>query len=245
MVQHDRYEEALTSARDGLALARRVGNRFWEVILLGQTAHSLWYLGRWDEALVVTSELSSPEEIAPGAADWILSPRIVLHAARGDLDRARELLGALSYDQGSPDVQDRSGYFLLHAELQATSGRYADSLEAAERALQAAREALGLFHPWVRLALVRAAEASLALGDLERVEGFLALVEGERPGRVPRFLRAQAARLRALLGARRGQDDVGERFQAAARGLPRGRTPPLARGDPPRARRMAPGPGTG
>ncbi|HXF57581.1 MAG TPA: AAA family ATPase [Actinomycetota bacterium] len=212
MAERDRYEEAVTHARDGLALARRVGNRFWEVILLSQTIDALWGLGRWDEALAAADELPSPDEIPSDAA---ASPRILLHAGRGELDRARELLRARSARRDSSDVQDRSIYFTLEAEVLAASGRYAESLAAAERALEG-RELLGLSHPWLRLALVRAAEASLALGDLDRVEGILALVEGERPGRVPTFLRGQAARFRALLGARRGQDDVEEGFRAAA-----------------------------
>jgi class 3 adenylate cyclase/tetratricopeptide (TPR) repeat protein len=52
----DRYEEACASIRDGLALARRVGHRWWEWNLLGQV-YPLFAVGRWDETLAVTAEL--------------------------------------------------------------------------------------------------------------------------------------------------------------------------------------------
>src|SRR5207248_10467816 len=49
-VQMDRAHESAELARDGLALARRVGNRYWEWSLLG-FAYPLFALGEWDEVL--------------------------------------------------------------------------------------------------------------------------------------------------------------------------------------------------
>jgi hypothetical protein len=60
-VQLDRAQESAEFARDGLALARRVGNRYWEWALLG-FAYPLFALGDWDE--VLAREDGLPEE------DW-------------------------------------------------------------------------------------------------------------------------------------------------------------------------------
>ena len=63
--QADRYEEAESAVRDGLAYARRVGNRYQELLFLGQS-YALFALGKWDEALEWAAEL--PE-------DWMPSDR--------------------------------------------------------------------------------------------------------------------------------------------------------------------------
>ena len=82
---------------------------------------------------------------------------------------------------------------LLRAE-----GKPADAADAAELAL-AVGPALGHSHENFKEALVEAVEASLSLGDIERAERFLSLVDGLPEGRKPQYLQAQVARLRARL----------------------------------------------
>ena len=50
MVQMDRAHESAELARDGLALARSVGNRYWEWSFLG-FAYPLFALGDWDDVV--------------------------------------------------------------------------------------------------------------------------------------------------------------------------------------------------
>src|SRR5207248_10005511 len=59
LARADRHQEATDLLRDGLALSRRLGNRYWEWALLGQ-AYPLYAVGEWDEVLAMIS--SVPEE---------------------------------------------------------------------------------------------------------------------------------------------------------------------------------------
>src|SRR5439155_20167437 len=52
----ERHAEALKTMEQGIALARRVGERLWERLLLGAMAMSLAALGRWDDALACGEE---------------------------------------------------------------------------------------------------------------------------------------------------------------------------------------------
>ena len=52
----DRYEEAETTVQDGLAYARRIGNRYQELLFLAQS-YSLFALGKWDDVLEWASAL--------------------------------------------------------------------------------------------------------------------------------------------------------------------------------------------
>ena len=48
LAQADRYDEGAEAVRDGLALARKVGNRYWEHAYLGQV-YPFFASGAWDE----------------------------------------------------------------------------------------------------------------------------------------------------------------------------------------------------
>ena len=54
--QDDEWPEAVETLERGLALARRVGHRRWEVSFLAGSVGSLGRLGRWDEALARAAE---------------------------------------------------------------------------------------------------------------------------------------------------------------------------------------------
>ena len=56
----DRHEEAAACLDDGITLARRVGNRYWEWNFRGQV-YPAYALGRWDDVLAITSELPENE----------------------------------------------------------------------------------------------------------------------------------------------------------------------------------------
>ena len=93
---------------------------------------------------------------------------------------------------------------------------HVDAADAAELAL-AVGPALGHSHENFKEALVEAVEASLSLGDIERAERFLSLVDGLPEGRKPQYLQAQVARLRARLHQVQDlHDDVEPGFKRAA-----------------------------
>jgi hypothetical protein len=97
-------------------------------------------------------------------------------------------------------------------------GRHAETLAAADEAL-GARDQLGADAQGVKVGLVAAVEAALALGDLDRAEELVARAERLRPGQRPPLLDAQASRFRAHLAAARGQHVLVEAGFKAAAGL--------------------------
>jgi class 3 adenylate cyclase/tetratricopeptide (TPR) repeat protein len=211
----DRYEESARAARDGLALARRVGNREWEWNLLGQQ-YGLFALGGWDEVLDMTSQL--PDETwsaARQAYGAVVSVAATVNAHRGRLDEVERIVALCSEMADSADVQERGSFNLGRASLLLMSGHTAEAMRAAEEAL-AAREEMGMTQEYVKQAFAVAGEAALILGELEKVEELIALVDKLPPGKSSQFLQAQAARLRSGLAQQRGETDEAERLAKRA-----------------------------
>jgi class 3 adenylate cyclase/tetratricopeptide (TPR) repeat protein len=215
LASRDRHDAALDQLERGLAMAHKVGNRLWELQLLDTLVDVLLMLGRWDEAVVRAAEISEAHVATAGIMTSVTSlPE--MHARRGELERAESLLerGAGFGDSG--DVQDRAAWWAARSVVLGARNRHAEALEAAGEAL-AARDQLGADAQGVKFGLVAAVEAALALGDLERAEELVALVERLRPGERPAFLDAQVSRFRARLADVRGRPErVEPGFKAAA-----------------------------
>ena len=67
LLQFDRLEDARADVDRGLALARRVGNRYWERLTKSQV-YPLMALGEWDELLARVGDISPDEFDADRAA---------------------------------------------------------------------------------------------------------------------------------------------------------------------------------
>ena len=200
-VQMDRAREGADLAREGLALARRVGNRYWEWSFLGH-AYPLFALGDWDE--VVTGEAGLPDE------DWtqvrlafasLLTGIVPIRVHRGQLGEAKRSARLFAELEQSADIQEQAQVHLAEAVLLLAEGRTAEALRSAEAAFET-RHALGTAFEAVKEAFVVAVEAALALGDVSRAEELLAIVDTLPPGGSPLFLQAHSARFRARLAAR-------------------------------------------
>ena len=106
--QVDRYEEAETCVRDGLAFARRVGNRYQEHNFLGQT-YALFALGKWDDVQAFAANL--PDEItAARQAYGAASTLVTVAAHRGRFDEAERLVNLLEQFSDSADAQERANH---------------------------------------------------------------------------------------------------------------------------------------
>jgi len=210
----DEFEQAVGAARDGLALARRVGNRYWERSFMAQM-YPHFVLGSWDEVLALRSQL--PEE------DWrearlafagLPTTWVPIHVHRGDADAAAKLMAVLQELESSADVQERTAFASGRARLLIAEGRPAEALAAAERAL-AAHATIGIASEAVKESIVCALEAALALDEPGKARELITMIEALPPGRAPRFLSAHAARFRAQLARRDGDGDVEALFALA------------------------------
>ncbi len=213
----DRHEEALALMRDALGFARKVGQRYWEGALLGM-GYPLYALGEWDELLANQSLLEEGGDWAPSRQDFacLLNSAVPAAGHRGLLERAGRMIELGKEFAMSADVQERSYYGGARAALLLASGEASTALAAAE-IVWAERDALGISHEAVKQAFVVGVQAALEIGDEGRAEALLAVLEKEPRGRRTPYLNAEAARFRAILAARRGDDVEADRlFRGAA-----------------------------
>jgi predicted ATPase/class 3 adenylate cyclase len=208
----DRGSDALAVDQQGLALARKLGVRHYELMFLHHLTFDFYFLGEWDKAVAVIEEM---QELAPESrwtelsALWYPGPAIA--AYRGGTPSLSE--GDVTEEELS-DVQSRAGYEAARAMILLSLGRASDALEAAEAAWSL-RDALGP-HSFAKQGLSTALDAAFALGDLDRVEQFLGDVRALAPGITSPTLPAMSARYEAKLAARRGEHDRVEASFAAA-----------------------------
>jgi tetratricopeptide (TPR) repeat protein len=141
---------------------------------------------------------------------------VSVHCEQGALAPARAVLAANESFRDHDNPTTRASYAAVEARLLRAQGHDAEALAAAERAL-ALRGELSVTDNGIKLALVEAIEAALALNDLDQAEAALAIPESLDPGELTPFLQANTARLRARLDAAHGRHEgVEERFRAAA-----------------------------
>jgi class 3 adenylate cyclase len=210
----DRYAEAVELIDKLLPLARRRGDRRWESTLHAGAVVQLVLLGRWDEAMRVDAE----EEPNSGAefVKATLLPVLLIGYERGGLADADARLREAEMLRESSNIQFRLNFGVVEARSLRAHGRFAEALVTSQQAMDEAGDELPIMDTAMKLALVEAVEAALALADLYAAERLLALPESLSPGQLTPFLQANAARLRARLDAARGaHDGVDERFRLA------------------------------
>src|SRR5262249_33953848 len=192
----DRFEEAATAIRDGLTLARRVGNRYWEWSFTANM-YALFALGEWDDVLTMRGQLPETDwRLARLAFAGLPVSVVPVHTHRGRVEEAVELMTMLQELGESADVQERGQYISGKARLALAQGQPAEALAAAELAMSETAP-LGISSEVVKEALVAGLEASLELGDLAKTNELLGIVDALPPGRSPQSLQAHSARFRA------------------------------------------------
>jgi len=211
----DQYAEALDLVPAALELARRTGDRPWEMLVLASSLVPLLLTGRWDELV------ERAAEIGQSTGTFETSIVAIVQAHRGDLDRARALLDSISAQAASPDLQTRSVYCCWLATVLRAEGDSRGALEAAETAIATAGTLPTAFIG-VKLSLVEAIEAALDLDDDAKAEALLERMEHLRPGETTPFFVAQAARFRVRLAStRNGGGGADSRFNEATTGFRR------------------------
>jgi class 3 adenylate cyclase/tetratricopeptide (TPR) repeat protein len=197
----DRHDEALELSRRGVALARKLGNRQYELNLLGPMAAALVMKGDWDAAL----EHFQPVHEAGYTAGMIGLSRtmtmfVKLAINRGEVALARERAGLLEVPGTSGGVLERIDYRTSMAIVLQAEGDHAGAIEAAE-ASWAAGTPVGHRHEGTREAWLVAMESALALGETQRAQTLLADLEGRPAPELSPYMRGHAHRFRARLGA--------------------------------------------
>jgi tetratricopeptide (TPR) repeat protein len=213
--RRDRYEEAIELGRQGVALARRAGDRTFEWYLLGELASCFLRTGQWAEAQALVAEM--PETAYPEFGIVIGVFAIELAVGRGDVAEASRVLSLLTQYEGSADFADRAGFAVARAMVLRAEGRNEDALSASEEALESLDVVGARDSADAKIALAEGLEAALALGRLEKVEELIARIEAFPLGKRPPILRAQAARFQARLAAARGRHGEAEQgFKTAS-----------------------------
>jgi predicted ATPase/class 3 adenylate cyclase len=215
----ERHADALGTMEQGIALARRVGERYWERLMLGSKATSLAAIGRWDEALSFSDETAvGIDDDALRQADSETVGLAMILAARGELDRARVVVANKDWMANSDDTQNRSLYATTLAAVRIAEGRGPEASDAAEQALALLPE-VGWFQPYTASLLAAAVEAAFLVGDEAKAESLIESVDNLAAGLRARSLNAHIARLRARLNVRSRQEHGVERLYATAERL--------------------------
>jgi class 3 adenylate cyclase/tetratricopeptide (TPR) repeat protein len=189
----DRHSDSLRVARDGLALARKIGNRESEFNFRLFEAGTLAALGEWDEAIALIEELKAIE--GQSARNTILlSGFAQLQLHRGGLEEARQVVEAVREQSEAFDLQFRVGLRTLDAEVLLAEGKFQEALAAGEEAI-AARAQLGV--DAMRWSLSTTLEAAFALGDSAKVDELLGIVEALPPGELLPLIHAVGTRFAA------------------------------------------------
>ncbi len=210
--RRDRYEEASLLYEQGIVLARRAGNGFFERNLVSESTFPLGCRGRWDE---VAERASGDRADLESTELSLLTTLAEVWTARGQSDLVADLERAGERLRASSDVQEHSSGANLLAIAAEARGDPREALSLATEGLEFAWE-MGPDGQDVKQAVVRAVESALAVGDLEAAGSLLARLDALRPGELAPYLDAQRARLRARLSAAEGADGVEPGFKRAA-----------------------------
>src|SRR5205807_6802970 len=103
LLEWDRYESSVDLGRRGLALARRIGDRGYELNFLAQIAMAQWITGAWDEALETMEAVYDSVEPSMIAISRSLPSVVHLLANRGLLEHAERKL------EGRRDAEQSAG----------------------------------------------------------------------------------------------------------------------------------------
>ena len=203
----NRHEEELRTAARGLELARRLGDRTWELQLLACHVYPLVMLGRWDEAVGCVDQIGPDVESGYAMLATELTAIVPVYLDRGEHERVDWFVDRLAQEgEAGPSV------LTARARALRSRGEYAEALAvltAAARNVVELSEKMEALHEEL--------ENALALGDNSRVARLLAEASDWRPGERTPFIRAQLARFGAHVAAWRKENAAAENgFKQAA-----------------------------
>ena len=189
--------DASTELQASQNLSNRLGHRLFEAENASELGVLHHFMGDWDEAERCSAraiEVAQRAHLPDGRL-----PLLLLLATRGQLDDAQQQVSALEALADSGDLD--STLDLSRAILARAGDRPREAADAAGRVARDVFRTDGQYSGRFRLAWPLAVESALAAGDVDEARALLALVEEAPTGHVPPYIRAQLARLRALLAS--------------------------------------------
>jgi class 3 adenylate cyclase/tetratricopeptide (TPR) repeat protein len=189
-----------------LGLSRRQGNRYLEALALVNLGVLRLVQGRWDEVAETSEGFLDPDR--PRAEDSLVwSTLALLHARRGQPDRAQRALEQLSDWRESDDLDDRTTYAAVAFIIDLTSGNPEPALAAALAAQPDAVAGGGGGADAVRIGWADTVRGAITLGRLDDARSLITLLTVLAPGRVPPYMRAHLTLANARLAVAEGRDD--------------------------------------
>jgi class 3 adenylate cyclase/tetratricopeptide (TPR) repeat protein len=200
-----RVRESETVIERGLVLARRRGDRAWELSLTSNLVSVCSILGRWDEVDRIVDEL--PDELRNVASTMYAS--MILDVAtiafhRGDGDLVRELVSEIADWDDSSHVQVRFARLWGQALVAQADGRHADAVRWCVQALNDPGQIRNASS--IEAFLVAGSTSAKALASAELLAEVVSLAEAT-PASVGAPLRAQIALQQARLAALRHEGE--------------------------------------
>jgi tetratricopeptide (TPR) repeat protein len=183
---------AFRALRDGLEIARRLGQRGWFIALAGFAVGAAIDAGEWDWAVALADEVFQGE-VLPGdrlnVGVWVAN----LDAFRGRAAEAEARLDGLAplLDEVT-NPGDRGIYWWARSNVAMAGGRFEDAYQAGVKGAE-------ISPANAEIASILAASAAVFLRDEDRVRGSLEVME--RIARRGRFVTNGADEFRAALAA--------------------------------------------
>ncbi|MGQ0669319.1 MAG: adenylate/guanylate cyclase domain-containing protein [Actinomycetota bacterium] len=214
-------DEVLEYARLGLELARRLGNRQWEMNFLGRQTVLHWLHGEWDQAMAVSRPLLDPANRRAGVLGLSRALPALAHLLvnRGLTDEAEELVALREHAATSAGVIERADYFTALAMV----ARARSDLDVARRArdeILRIIELVGVLQEPTREGVAEAIEISLDAGEIDQAERLIEQLKGRTVAERD-YLAPHVARFEPRLAAARGDHAAAEEGFQRGMGLVR------------------------
>jgi tetratricopeptide (TPR) repeat protein len=181
---------ALQKYREGLALARRTGNRNEMLHSINNVGYTAFLTGDWDESLAVLDE-GLAEDPEPGWRTWLLSNALIVRASRGE-----PVAGGLAELEQLTSLHADTNQVLPTLDAKASAaladGRLGDAREAWRRSAEssASQAPAGLY---------QAARGAIWSGQTEQVRNDLGALDAT--GFHGRVVEVRRLTLRAAVAA--------------------------------------------
>jgi tetratricopeptide (TPR) repeat protein len=213
----DRYDESVDLYEQGLALARKVGNRFWFDFLQTDKPIPLFMLGRWDEALEGIDESPNMDRaLADILGHVTVLPLIYVN--RRQVVAAEKILDVYARYETSSDVQEVAAWSAGTAALLNARGNHREALAMAETALASA-PTMGADSIMISIGFLEAVDAGFALRDFDHVGALIESAEKLKSVRSSPVMMALQLRAKARLAAVNLDDGADSLFDTSTQTL--------------------------